>query len=628
MDRSNKYIVSLIWSLPLLVILFLLGAIIKGPTTPHVFLMFKTFFLCFGFVSVTSYMYRRFYSVGVSAFASISLIIVLGLIPVVGSLLYWGLALSFAWIELRHRYTNFSKNEIGITGAVALVLATVMLPYFSMQFSQPNNEATLLKSQLHIDTLYHTSIASMIKTYHVVSHGLHGLGALEYHFGSHLFLAEASNLSFMSAFQAYNYFFVFVCIPLLGVMIIAVAEELLPSKTDLDFYKKLGVYAFAFLGTGVLAGGSILSKFALWTSFFESESYAFSLILLLSLFSILLAQNLSTKLLPLLVCGIIGLMSLTKISTGFCALSLVGAWALFSNEKWWSRNWGARWGIFFLSGLVFLFLFQYINPGMSDARIEPMQFIQAYVEFQGPLWLKVTLFVLLHFIFPIAALTYYVLNYFDKKTSLIVPAWWALGILLALAIGVGVLFMLYVTGGSGWYFANVSMFMALPILLCTPQAGELVFQKSAKVYLTIALILFLIYGPKAIFSGAKSFLLDIEQKLPDTTLGDYVEKFHIIRDDPKTIDSLVYIPRAEKYWHSMDCRGTGYLIPAIAQRPALYGWPSNDCYQFLCGPRFHSNGLCEKSQESFTDEQLIAEAKKLGFSGVEVVTSNRIRSLH
>ena len=628
MDHSNKYIVPLIWSLPVMVLLFFAATVIVGPTTPHVFLLFKTFLLSVGFVSVASYTYRRFHSIGISVFASIFLIIVLGLIPLAGPFVYWGLVLYFAWIEFRHLYARVSKNIISIVAIVALVLAAVLLPYFSLQFSQPGNEVALVQSQLHIDTLYHTAIASMIKTHHVISHGLHGLGPLEYHFGSHLFLAEASNLGFMSAFQSYNYFFVFLCIPLLGVMIIAVAEELLPSKTDSDFFKKLGVYTFIFLGTGILAGGSLLGRFALWTSFFESESYTLSLIFLLSLLSILLAKNLAVKLLFLLVCGVIGLMSLTKVSTGFCALGLVGAWALFSSERLWSGNWWGRWGILFASSLVFLISFQYINPGMSDARIEPMQFIQAYVQFQGPLWLKVTLFVLLHFIFPISALLYYVSNYLVKKTAMIAPAWWALGVLISLTIGLWVLFMLYVTGGSGWYFANVSMFMALPILLCIPQAGEFAFKKYAKVYLTMAVILLLIYCPDALVGGARSFWADIKQAIPDTTLEDYVEKLHIIRDDPKTIDSLVYIPRSEKYWHSMDCRGTGYLIPAIAQRPALYGWPSNDCYQFLCGPRFHSNGLCEKSQESFTDEQLIAEAKKLGFSGVEVVTSNRIQSLH
>lgn len=631
MGRSNKYIVSLIWSLPVLALLFLLITIILGPSTPHVFLLFKTFLLCLGFVSVTSYTYRLFYSVGVSVFASILLIIILGLIPVVGPLVYWGLVLSLAWIELRRLYANLSKKEISIIGIVALALMAVLLPYFSLQFSQPSNAAKLVNDEVHIDTLYHTAIASMMKTYHVVSHGLHGLGALEYHFGSHLFLAEVSNLGFMSAFQSYSYFYVFLCIPLLGVMIIAVAEELLPSKIDIDFYKKLGIYTFIFLGTGVLNAGSLLSRFDIWTSFFDSESYEISLILILSLISVLLTKNISVKVFILLVCGIFGLMAMTKISTGFCALALLGAWALLSSEKNGSGNWFIRWGIVFLSSLIFLLIFQYTNSGVAGARIEPMQFVNAYVEFKGPFGLKVTLFAVLQFIFPILALLYYVSNYLVKKTAMIAPAWWTLGMVLSSAIGLLVLFLLYIEGGAGWYFANVSMFIALPILLCIPQAGEFTFKKFYLIYLAAAVILWLfyVYGPEALTGGARSFIAQIKREVPETTLATYVEKLHIIRDDPKTIDALVYIPRTETgYWHSMDCRGTGYLIPAIAQRPALYAWPLTACYSFLCGPRFHSNGLCEKSQESFTDEQLIAETKKLGFSSVEIVTSSGIRSLH
>lgn len=628
MDRSNKYITSLIWSLPLVATLFFLITVIAGPKTPHVFLLFKALLLCFGFASVTSYIYRRFDSIGVGVLASIFAIIALGFIPVAGPIVYWGLILYLARGEFRLLRASLSIIEMRIIGIIALVLATVMLPYFSLEYSQPNNEVRLLKSQLHTDTLYHTAIASMIKIHHTVSHGLHGLGALEYHFGSHLFLAEAGNLVFMSAFQSYNYLFVFLCLPLLGMMVIATAEELLPSKTTLDFYKKLGGYIFAFLGTGVLADESILSDFALWKSFFVSESYAISLILLLSLFSVLLARSLSTKMSILFLGGLIGLASLSKISTGFFALSLLGAWALFSGEKWWSKNWALRWGIVFSCGLIFLFLSQLINPGMSDAHIEPMQFINTYVHFTGPSWLKVTLFVLLQFIFPITALIYYASNFLFKRTAMIAPAWWAFGILFSLAVGLWVLFMLYVVGGSGWYFANVSMFMALPVLLCIPQAGELAFQRQSKLFLSAAIVLFLIYAPNAIFSGAKNYVSDIIQTLPDSALAKYVEKLHVIRDDPNTMNALVYIPRTETYyWNSMECRGTGYLIPAISQRPALYAWPTSDCYEFLCGPRFHSNGLCEKSQGSFTDEQLIAEAKRLGFTGVEVVTASEIRSL-
>lgn len=629
MDRSNKYVVSLIWSLPVLVFLFLLATVARGPSTPHVFLMFKTFLLCFGFAAMTSYIYRQFHVVGLSVFLSVFVIICLGLIPQVGPFAYWGLIIFFAWVELRHLNATQSRNDVRLIGVVSLVLAAVLLTYFNLEYSQPNNEARLLRSELHIDMLYHAAIAAMIKTYHVVSHGLHGLGALEYHFGSHAFMAAASNLGFVSAFQAYNYFYVFLCVPLLGLLTIAVAEELLPSKTDSDFYKKFATYAFIILGTGVLSGGSLLYRFALWPSFFESESYALSLILLLSLFSVCLARILSIKAQALSICGIVALISLTKVSTGFCALALVGSWALLSGEKRWSKSWWARWGILFLCSLIFLIEFNFINPSMSDARIEPLQFVHAYVDFQGPFWLTIALFVLLHFIFPIAALVFYCINYFFRKSSIIIPAWWVFGTFLSLAIGLVAILMLYVQGGSGYYFSNVSMFLALPILLCIPQAYEFMPSKYLKVIKLAAIILFVIYAPRALLGGAKSFLSDIKQPLPNTAIAGYVERLHAIRDDPLSINSLVFIPRTEvAYWDSMDCRGAGYLIPAIAQRPALYAWPTTACYSFLCGPRFHSNGLCEKSQEYFTDDELVGEAKKLGFSGVDIVTTQGIRSLH
>lgn len=630
MNRENNYQLSLIWALPVVASLFLLITVVSAPQSPHVFLLFKTLLLCLGFSSISSFVYRRMGVLGISVFAAVISIIALGLTPVVGVFVFWGLVISCAGAELRYFVKNVSMDRVILVGVAALALSAVLLTCFGLgEYSQINNEAKLLKSHLHIDTLYHTAIAAMIKNYHVVSHGLHGLGDLEYHFGSHLFFAAVSNLGLMSAFEAYNYLYILLIVSLLGIMIIGVGEELLPSRTDRDFYNKLAAYMFLFLGTGVLAGGSLLSRFALWPSFFQSESYTLSVVLLLSLFSVLLAGRISVGIRLPLILVLVGLMSLSKISTGFCALALLGAWALFSNEKLWSKAWRLRWGILFLSALVFLFLFQYINPGMSDAKIDPMQFIRSYVDFHGPFWLTVVLFILLHFIFPILALVFYASSYFGKSMTMVVPAWYMVGIFLSLLIGIFVLFMLSVMGGSGFYFANVSMFMALPVLLCIPQAAGGVYQKFSKVFLAFAIILFLIYAPGTLLSGAKSFLVEVKQELPDTTLGHYIRNLHVIRDDPTSVNSVVYIPRTETgYWKSMFCRGTGYLIPAISQRPALYAWPSNECYGFLCGPRFHSKGLCEISQQSFTDEQLIGEARKLGFDQVDIVTLSGIRRLH
>lgn len=186
------------------------------------------------------------------------------------------------------------------------------------------------------------------------------------------------------------------------------------------------------------------------------------------------------------------------------------------------------------------------------------------------------------------------------------------------------------------------MFMGLPVLLCVPQvwtslirdnAADFRFHRRIVVGAGWALLLlgvcgFYLHAPSAIIEGSKTFLSGMAQEPSATVLAGYVDKLRIIRDDPEGRNAAVYIPRTETaYWESMYVRSVGYFIPAISEHPALYAWPTKESYSFLCGPRYHSNGLCEKSQGKFTDSQLIAEAKKLGFDRVYIVTSKGIRDL-
>jgi hypothetical protein len=640
-SRTNKYVFGLIWALPV-VALFYLGISIAWPA--HVTQMARTFGLCIGFASVVSSIYHRVPIIGVAISAGVASIIIFGIMPHPTQFIYWVFVVALVLVDMRSLYKDLLRRRLLVIATSALVLGVVLLPYFRFPYSEPFNESVLLNSGLHIDTLWHVAIASMLKIHHVVSHGLHGLGQLDYHFGSHLLMASASKLSGLTVFESYSYFFVFFCVPLLGVMVLSVGEELLPSIKDSDFWGKLLAYGFFMLGTGVLASGSLLVRFALWPSFFGSESFAVSLIFLLSLVSILHAKisSFSSWFRVLVICSVFALMTLAKISTAFCALGVLGSWALLSGELWWSKKWIERWVIFFLCLMLFWILLQFINPGMSDAKINPFQFINTYVVFPGPFWLKLILFIFFHFIFPILALVLYAAKLTLREPQLSFPGWWALGTGVSLVIGMAVVLSMEISGGAGFYFSNVSMFMALPMLVCIPQVcrtllrnptpslrfprGVLVVACRTAVFLGVLGVC--IYAPRPIIAGSNIFLSQMNQHPPVTVLAAYVEKLRTVRDDPTSLNAVVYIPRTETaYWTSMFCRSTGYFIPAISERPALYAWPTMKCYDFLCGPRFYSNGLCEKSQESFTDKQLISEARRLGFDGVYIVTSKGIRSL-
>ena len=179
------------------------------------------------------------------------------------------------------------------------------------------------------------------------------------------------------------------------------------------------------------------------------------------------------------------------------------------------------------------------------------------------------------------------------------------------------------------------------MLVCAPQVARVLLDsavarskgsrsaiKFGLASLAIACLIGLgLYAPTELREGSKVFLSEMSRRPDYTGLTSYIEKLRQIREDHKSVDAVVYIPREELFWDKLSCRSAGFFISAISERPALYAWPKDDCYDFLCGPRFHSNGLCAKSQGHFSDEELIGEAKRMGYAQVEVLTSGRIRVL-
>ncbi len=631
LNQSNKYIQTLIWIVPAINVLFVIGSLVFREKY-HSYLYARVFLLGIGFSVISSYYYKRHKSFGISIFFGLFAIMLFGLLPNVFKYIYWLIVVFVSFYELKNLNKNSVFSNFNVFLVSVFLLFIVVVPFFFMECSQPNSYVKLLKSHIHVDTLYHIALASMMKINNTVSLGLHGVIPHEYHFGSHLLMMSASSLTGFSVFESYSHFYSSFCLPLLGVSAIAVAEEYYPSKNRSDFLIKLFSYVFIMLSTGVMIGDSFVAKFALGPTFYESESYAVSLIFFFCFFSVLRKRAFQREkeyLRGFFILGILVFVILTKVSTGFCALVLLGCWSLFSEESTFTKTWYFRWIVFFISSLLFILLFQFINPTMSDSAWMPYQFVSAYTVHFEPFWFRYFSFIFIFFIFVITALVLYIMNYNICRFHF--PLWWCLGTSLTLFVGIIVLTFFYIEGGSGYTFGNMSQFMAMPFLLCV-----FIFLKKKFSSVTLKLLIFLFflfsffYTPKIIMNGVTSFVSDISQKTPTTELSVYIEKLEKIRNDPHSLKAVIHIPRKElDFWNSSFpiCRKVGLIIPAVSERPALYGWPSNECYGFLCGPRFHSNGLCEKSKGVFTDEELLTETKRLGFNRVYVVTSKETRIL-
>lgn len=639
---STVAAMPLIWSLPCVATFFIGLLAFFGVQSAHLTNMFSIAVLCFGFSATTAFIYSRIPALGFSVFLGILLIVICGIGPDFLEWLYWLIA-AVCGLKLLGKDSLTKIRRFGILSAVvSCFLIFVQMSYFTLQYSQPFNDTILLSGGAHMDTLYHASVSAMIKNYHVVSHGLHGLGPLEYHFGSHVLMASASKLLHMSILDSYGYFFVFFCIPLIGIMAIATAEDLQRSSSAVALIFKCVTYVFLIIGTGIFVPGSWLAQAALWPSFFESESYAVSLIALFCLISCLLSERLEFTY-PFRFFGICLLLSCTtlaKISTGAYGLLLIGLWTIFPIKTPASLQPYKRWCILAACTFLFLMIRPIVSPLEGAARFEAFSFYGSYVKFPGPFVWTYLLFICLQFLFPLMALSLVAIPRIraDRLVFIVAPKWLVAGIIAISICGIVVISTLEISGGAGYYFANPSMFVAFPILISMPQYFYQKFRPKeqssnfVKGLLIGICILGLSVGSwngvQSSGSGFVRFFRAMKATVQEHPITKYIKFLQVVRDEDRNSRSVVYIPRTEvEFWNGMDCKAMAHLIPAISEKPALFAWPEAACYSFLCGPRFHSNGLCAESQKVHNDVELLSEAVRLGFDEVDVVTSTGIRTL-
>ncbi len=134
--------------------------------------------------------------------------------------------------------------------------------------------------KFHIDTVFHSSIMNMIKTYGIPSTGLDGVVPLQYHIGSHYLFAMISNIINCDALFFYNVVYPILFIPLFIKSFFIFTFNIIDR-----FYsdKKRNIVVMLMLLIAGFAGilpKLILNKSALrWDSILRSESYLISLIL-------------------------------------------------------------------------------------------------------------------------------------------------------------------------------------------------------------------------------------------------------------------------------------------------------------------------------------------------------------
>ncbi|MEN9284917.1 MAG: hypothetical protein RLZZ179_2410 [Verrucomicrobiota bacterium] len=329
----------------------------------------------------------------------------------------------------------------------------------------------LTDGSIHIDPLYHSAVASMIKTYGITSTGVNGLPPLNYHVLSHEAIAAISRLYDAPVFSCYGIVPFILFSPLLLFGIASAAMMLAPA----DFRNRprplwlatcLSLILLTFIGSPEPTAGH----------FIRSESFLVSLGLLCAGL-IPLSRNEIKPATILLAALLTLLMSHAKISVG---VIYAGLWALrlcFARSASPLREVTAT---LLVSAAASPFLFS--SGSSHPIEFAPLHFFLNFSARQETF--QAAAFSLFHgkpfspgtLIAAAAALVTFCLSHFLPAWAVVAaaarrnlrqilrdrPALFSLG---AIAAGTVALAILKVAGGSAIYFSAPAAFVALPFAL-------------------------------------------------------------------------------------------------------------------------------------------------------------------
>jgi len=531
----------------------------------------------------------------------------------------------------------------------SIILALVGISGMGQRYGDLWIDYRILNARLHIDTLFHVACANMIKNYHAISTGLHGLPFMGYHAFSHFLYGSVSNILKVDTYQVYGYTTFIVFIPLLFLSCLSFAEELVPSRTRSSLYISFVLLVSIFIG--FLGRDVFVTYGLLWNSYFISESYLISLIMLCAFLSyVLSAVNRPGFFLSLLF---LILLSASKISVGFmglivliiCELSWGGdlkdlsgtkkpVQALISTLK--RRLWSKS----LLKIAIYIFLFAYgasfFIGAQNNWQFDFLYFATTYLKPSvtdqlGGLG-SLIVFFFTHYFFVMSSILLLVMYFFLNRNSFGRLRKMFLFLIIVTLAGFFPL-CIPLAGGGGYYFSNISMFLAIPIMLsCKNYISKEAFRSNLRgiAVVTTIIVLFGMYG--SLNYGIPYLMREIstveKQKdyiIDSSAIAPYISQLKAIEANNSLEKYLVYIPKQETdFWSDSDPISTkrAFMIPAVSGRPALFGLPFGDAKGGYYGYKNYSETLFDEARlDKISHERLCEETRRLGFEGYIVVSA-------
>lgn len=490
-----------------------------------------------------------------------------------------------------------------------------------------------------IDTLFHTSIANMIRTYGVPSIGLNGIPVLRYHTGSHWIMAQWSNLLDISTLDSYLVIFPIVVFPLFIKALLTAAIEVMQYQNNGMAHFQSRSFWFV-LTAGFIAFPDYMVHHIWKIDYpFNSESFTWSM-LLVFLFSAGITSFLTTKkphmltnleALSLVVLASIGAAAIlvVKISTG--AVTAPIFLYLFIRSKLY-RFWSCTL-VALLVSLLSIYLLSNAAPHGGSLIVSPFAYVTMHVSKN---WRPF----------------YYIVNYAwfwlllyseiqrnqwrtidDFKNAFAGRLTYPIEIAFFIAI-IGMFPGLVLTlNGDEFFFSTIHQWVCVCLLTglgahftkCASLKGRVIRQAVMGM-----LILMLIANTIVLAKNCITMNVKIRTEISRQSAGQHDSNFQrkvtcisllqkIGRMSLSAKSStLLYVPYSNfEYWNMLRCAQSPFLGPALTGLAMLDGMPNilcnckNDTYSDFgyetYAPRsdgFHSD----------TQAELLMRAKSLGFS--------------
>jgi hypothetical protein len=469
--------------------------------------------------------------------------------------------------------SEYQKNVLLMAAISAATILGVSGAYTSFDMIW-----RLHAGDVYQDTLFHASMAAMIKNYGISSVGVHGLLGIPYHNLSHGLFACISLLSGVGVVEAYGVVGWVLFAPVLVFSITAcccVIDNFGKIKPQLIW--SLTAFLLALLPR-------LFERWAVWDSYFVSESYLVSLGLFMIGMMLLYKQILTV---PDIVIAILVSILITQAKSSV-GLIFVGLWfvrmlflrngQLFFNIVVFlfvtvAVGWVTYGPVSSVtgdnSGLISLSFFHFLSYSWMGNHIEIlMRNIHDNIGFSsGDIFLSlmsVVTFFAIHF-----CLSWFVVIKAVVKNGVIFifHSLEVLYVAASMFAGIVVASIFLIPGGSAYYFTNVSLFIALPIVVIFIADWIKHRLQKNKNHVVIQLILLMIVIIISFSTFKQHSVFDKKKKRMKESHSMLVDRLLLVREGQDKTKIMKYSPDSLLPNPVKICTTRPFLFPAISERP-------------------------------------------------------------